>query len=200
VGLLSNRTVYYLRLTGPGAINVHATWTGTQSSLALIINGPGQVNAYARNDGNSPQDVSYTVTPANFAAGDTWLVTVASFGSGQAQGTVQITYPSGSSVSPVTNNFVVAPGNGEEVSVLVLHGAGAIAAQSNWTGTPTNMALIINGPGQVGYFARQDGPSPLSVNYNVTPANFAAGDTWLVSLVSFNSGSNATGQINVTYP
>jgi len=200
VGLLSNRTVYYLHLTAPGTISVHATWTGTQSGLALIINGPGQVNSYARSDGNSPTDVSYTVTPADFATGDNWRVSVASFGSGQAQGTVQITYPSGSSATPFTNQFVVAPGNGSEVNVLVLRGPGAIAAQANWTGVPANMALIINGPGQVGYFARNDGPSPLSVNYNVTPANFAAGDTWTVSLTSFNAGSNATGQINVTYP
>jgi hypothetical protein len=32
------------------------------------------------------------------------------------------------------------------------------------------MALIINGPGQVGYYARNDGGSPLLVSYAVTPA------------------------------
>jgi uncharacterized protein GlcG (DUF336 family) len=200
VGLLSSRTIYYLKLTGPGEITAHATWTGSQAGLSLIINGPGQVGYFARQDGSSPLSVSYTVTPANFAAGNTWLVSVASFGTGQAQGTIQITYPSGSSISPLSNDFVVAPGSGAEVSALVLKGPGAISGQASWTGTPSNLALIINGPGQVGYFARQDGSSPLSVSYTVTPANFAAGDTWLVSLASFNAGSNANGVINLTYP
>jgi hypothetical protein len=200
VNLLSNRTYYHIRLTGPGQVKARATWSGTQADLALIINGPGQVGYYARQDGPSTLEVNYTVTPADFAAGDTWLVTVASFGTGQAEGSIQITYPSGSPTSPFQDNFVVAPSTGEDVSVVVLRGPGPIAAQANWTGTPNNLALIINGPGQVSYYARQDGNSPLGVNYVVTPADFAAGANWRVSLVSFSTGTNTTGNIQLAFP
>ncbi|HEX8221391.1 MAG TPA: hypothetical protein VF914_19540 [Chloroflexia bacterium] len=200
VNLLSNRTYYHIRLTGPGQVKARATWSGTQADLALIINGPGQVGYYARQDGPSTLEVSYTVTPADFAAGDTWLVTVGSFGTGRADGSIQITYPSGSPTNPFQDNFVVAPNTGSDVSVVVLRGPGPIAAQANWTGTPNNLALIINGPGQVGYYARQDGNSPLSVNYVVTPADFAAGSNWRVSLVSFSTDTNTSGNIQLAFP
>jgi hypothetical protein len=144
--------------------------------------------------------VVYNVTPADFAAGDTWRVTVASFGAGRADGTIQITYPSGSPTSPLTTSFVVQPESASDVSVVVLRGPGAISAQSVWTGSPNNLALIINGPGQVNFYAREDGGSPLSVNYNVTPADFAAGSNWLVRLVSFSPNTNTDGLINITYP
>jgi hypothetical protein len=198
--VLSNRTYYYLRLTGPGEIKARATWSGSQANLALIINGPGQTGFYARQDGPSTLEVSYVVTPADFAAGDTWRVAVASFGAGQAEGSIQITYPSGSPTSPLQTTFVVSPSSGSAVNVVVLRRAGAIAAQANWSGSPANLALIINGPGQVNAYAREDGPSPLSVHYDVTADNFAAGANWLVRLSSFSAGTDATGNIQMAYP
>ncbi|MDQ5824638.1 MAG: hypothetical protein M3441_10580 [Chloroflexota bacterium] len=200
INILSNRTYYYLRLTGPGEIRARATWSGSQANLALIINGPGQTGFYARQDGPSTLEVSYTVTPADFATGDTWRVAVASFGTGEAEGSIQITYPSGSPTSPLQTNFVVSPNSGSAVNVVVLRGPGPVAAQMNWTGTPANLALIINGPGQTGFYARQDGPSVLSVNYVVTPADFAAGANWLIRAVSFSAGTDVTGNIQMAYP
>jgi hypothetical protein len=198
--LLSNRTIYHLRLTGPGEIRARASWSGAQGTLALIINGPGQTSYYARQDGGSPLQVSYTVTDADFATGDTWRVTVASFGTDRADGNIEITYPSGSPTVPFTNDFVVQPESGSEVSVIVLRGPGAITGQATWSGTPANLALLINGPGQVGYYARQDGPSGLVVNYVVTPDDYAAGSNWVVRLVSFAANTNTTGQINIIHP
>ncbi|HEX8229286.1 MAG TPA: hypothetical protein VF826_08230 [Chloroflexia bacterium] len=200
VNVLSNRTYYYLRLTGPGQIRARATWSGSQANLALIINGPGQTGFYARQDGASTLEVAYTVTPADFATGDTWRVAVASFGAGEAEGSIQITYPSGSPTSPLQTNFVVSPNSGSAVSVVVLRGPGPLAAQTNWTGTPANLALIINGPGQTGFYARQDGPSTLSANYVVTPADFAAGANWLVRVVSFSAGTDTSGHIQMAIP
>jgi hypothetical protein len=200
VNVLSNRTYYYLRLTGPGEIKARATWSGSQANLALIINGPGQTGFYARQDGPSTLEVTYTVTPADFATGDTWRVAVASFGAGDAEGSIQITYPSGSPTSPLQTTFVVSPNSGSAVNVIVLRGAGPIAAQTNWTGTPNNLALIINGPGQTAAYNRQDGPSPLSVNYVVTPDDFAAGANWLVRVVSFSAGTDTTGNIQIAFP
>ena len=98
-----------------------------------------------------------------------------------------------SSLSEIRNT------SGQVIHVLVLKRAGPIQAQATWSGTPANMALIVNGPGQVGYFARQDGGSPLSVSYTLTPANFASGDTWRVSLASF-SAPDASGNFKVAFP
>jgi hypothetical protein len=195
----SKRAIFYLRLTGPGQIRAYADWTGSQGELALIINGPGQEGAYAREDGPSGTEVVYNVIGGDFAAGDTWRVSIASFGTGEASGTVYLTYPSGSGASAPGISFGVSPDYGTAVNLIVLHGAGAINATANWSGTPGTMALIINGPGQVGYYARQDGGSPLSVSYTVTPANLGAGDLWRVSLTSFVA-ADANGSIEITYP
>ncbi|MDQ3927878.1 MAG: hypothetical protein M3328_01895, partial [Chloroflexota bacterium] len=200
ISVQSNRVIYYLRLTGPGQVKARATWSGSQANLALIINGPGQTNFYARQDGPSTLEVTYNVTPADFATGDTWRVTVASFGTGDADGSIQITYPSGSPTSPLQTTFVVSPNSGSAVNAIVLRGPGPVVAQMNWTGTPANLALIINGPGQVNAYARQDGPSGLIVNYNVTPADFAAGPNWLIRAVSFSAGTDVTGNIQMAYP
>jgi hypothetical protein len=199
VRLLDNRRIYYLRLTGPGEIRVRAEWTGAQPDLALIINGPGKTGYYARQDGTSPLQVAYTVTSGDLAAGDTWRVSIASFGTGRDDGTVRITYPSGSGTVPFTDDFAVGPDFGSAVNVIVLRGAGAIGAQATWSGVPPDLALIVNGPGQVGYYAREDGSSPLSVNYSVTPADFATGDSWRVSLTGF-SAPDVEGSIQLTYP
>ncbi len=204
VTLGDKRSVYHLRLTGAGQIRARATWSGTQAELALIVNGPGKVGAYARKDGTSPLEVVYNVTEADFAAGDEWRVTVASFGGGQASGMIEITYPSGSSVSPFSNDFVVKPGYGSAVSVIVLRrltstSGGTISGKATWSGSPANLALIINGPGMVGYYARKDGPSPLSAQYEATADDLSHGDTWRVSLTSFVA-PNAQGQIELSYP
>lgn len=195
----ANRRIYHIRLAAPGEIRVRAQWTGPQGDLAIIINGPGQTGYYARRDGASPLEVAYNVTGTDLAAGQEWRVTIASFGTGRADGTIRITYPSGSGSGPLLNDFAVAPGFGSAVSAIVLGGPGPIQASATWSGIPTSMALIVNGPGQVGYYARQDGPSPLSVSYSVSPADFGSGDTWFVSLTAL-SPPNADGSINLSFP
>ena len=85
------------------------------------------------------------------------------------------------------------------IDLLVLDGPGQINAEATWTGTPSSLAFIINGPGQVGYYARQDGSSPLSVSYDVTSSDFAHGDTWRVTLQSFST-TNLNGEVSFTYP
>ncbi len=199
IKMAERRTYFYLRLTGPGQIRAYAEWTGSQGDLALIINGPGQEGYYAREDGPSGTEVVYNVTGGDFAAGNTWRVAVASFGAGEASGTIYLTYPSGSGASVPGIEFGVSPNYGTAINLIVLHGAGTISGTANWSGTPGTMAAIINGPGQVGYFARQDGGSPLTVSYNVTPGNLGAGDLWRVSLAAF-SPPDANGSITITYP
>ncbi|MHB0858028.1 MAG: protein kinase domain-containing protein [Anaerolineae bacterium] len=204
VTLLDRRAIYNLRLVQAGQIRVRATWTGSQSGLALIINGPGQTGAYARKDGSSPLEVVYDVSDANLAAGEHWWVSVASFGTGEASGTVEITYPGGSSVSPFSDSFTVKQGYATSISVVVIrrllvNGGGTLEARATWTGSPADLALILNGPGQVGYYARQDGASPLVVTYSAADADLDKGDTWRFSLVSF-SAANAQGEVELNYP
>jgi serine/threonine protein kinase len=197
--LSERRQIYHLRLTEPGPIEVQTNWTGSQAQLAVIINGPGQVGAYARLDGTSPLSLSYTVTAEDFADGENWLVSIVSFGNGQAQGEVELTYPSGSDEMPVTDEYAVSDGIGTVTSLIALSGDGPISATANWSGTPTDLALIINGPGQVGFYAREDGPSPLAAGYDVTDADLVAGDIWRVSLVAFSAPS-ASGTIEISFP
>jgi len=199
VWLGGSRNIYHLRLTGPGQINVRAEWTGSQGGLALIINGPDGSGGFARQDGSSPLQVSLNVTQAQFDAGDEWRVTIASFGSGQANGTVELTYPSGSDEIPFEGDFGINTNYVSSIELLVLRWPGKIEAEATWTGTPNNLALFINGPGQVGYYARKDGGSPLTASYQVTQSDFDKGDTWRVSLTSF-SAANAEGEITLTYP
>ncbi len=196
--LLANRQVYHLMLVSPGEIRVRAAWSGAVSDLALIINGPGQVGAYARQDGPSGLEVAYTVTDADLAAGNDWRVTVASFGNGRVDGTVEIYYPGGSAYAPFVDNFAVDTWFGTSTDLVVLGSPTTLAGNATWTGVPGTMALIVNGPGQVGYYARQDGASPLSVSYSVTQTDLQAGDTWRISLMAF-SAPNAVGTMFISY-
>ncbi len=198
VGAFASRARYYIRLTGPGQVHVRAEWSGG-NTLALILNGPGQVGYYAREDGNSPLELTYNVSSGDFGSGDTWVLSIVDFGGGTAQGTVEITYPSGSTVSPFVDDFYLSDGSGAAINVIVLKNPGTIEAEATWSGSPSSMALIINGPGQVGYYAREDGSSPLSVSYEVTLDDWLSGDTWRVSWKAFSS-PNAEGNITITYP
>jgi serine/threonine protein kinase len=196
--LVGSRTIYYLRLTEPGTISARAVWSGSQSNLALIIGADGGATT-VRQDGPSGLVATWTVTPAQFEASRVWRVTVASFGSGSANGTMEITYPSGSTVTPFSGNFTIAEGYASSVTLLVLNRAGTVKAEATWAGTPVNLALILNGPGQVGAYVREDGPTGLNWSYAVSQTEFETGDTWRVSLVSF-SQANATGTVNLTHP
>jgi hypothetical protein len=191
--------VYNLRLVSPGQIRVRLNWSGSQDALALIINGPGQVNSYAREDGGNGLEVAYTVTPADFANGDHWRITIASFGNGEAEGSAEITYPGGASSSAIQSEFTINPTSGSTLSLIVLSRNGSIGAQAEWTGTPAQLALTLNGPVQTGYYARQDGASPLSLAYDISPADFGAGEVWILSLVSFLE-ADIHGNIAIEYP
>jgi hypothetical protein len=193
-----SRTIYYLRLTEPGTISARGVWSGSQTNLALIIGADGGATT-AREDGPSGLVATWNVTPAQFEESKVWRVTVASFGSGSANGTIEITYPSGSTVTPFKHDLTIAQNYALSVALLVLNRAGSIHAQATWSGTPTNLALILNGPGQVGAYVREDGPTGIDLNYDVTQADFDKGDTWRVSLISF-SPADATGTVSLTHP
>ncbi len=89
----SNREIVEFELTNTGVIDVKAEWSGTAQKLALILNGPGRVQYYARKDGKSPMVLRYKVSGDILSLGKTWKISVVNFGSNTvARGTVQVNY------------------------------------------------------------------------------------------------------------
>ena len=82
---------------------------------------------------------------------------------------------------------------------------GTITLEATWTsevGT-VNLALILNGPGQISYYAREDGPSPLQTEYTLytpTAQDVAKGESWTASIVNFSERGPVSGTLKVIYP
>lgn len=76
--------------------------------------------------------------------------------------------------------------------------AGKIKVEATWSQGGA-LALILNGPGQTGYYARQDGASPLRLEFDLTPELLAKGEGWRVSLANFSRAA-ASGSIRALYP
>jgi hypothetical protein len=106
-----NREVVELEVRSTGKIDVKAEWRGTASSLALILNGPGQTQAYARKDGKSPLSLSYHVGQRLLSLGKMWRVSVVNFNTRTAaQGKVKITFPGAPvSITPEREAVVEKP-------------------------------------------------------------------------------------------
>jgi len=193
----NKRTFFHMRLTGPGQIRAYAEWTGSQSELTLIIAGTTDAVPKEQVTGPSGTEVDYTVTAADFANSDSWWVTISNGGDGDASGIIYLTYPSGSSAAAPALSFNVGPNNRRSVSLIVLHGAGALSAQATWSGLPEVMSLALYGPGRSGFYFREDGGSPLSGSYTVTASDLGAGDLWWVTS---SSSADTEGSITITYP
>lgn len=87
-----------------------------------------------------------------------------------------------------------------QVFTVTLDAAGALRARATWSGAD-RLALILNGPGQTGYYAREDGSSPLSLTFTVTDELLERGAEWTLSVVNFGSGGPpAEGTLAVTLP
>ena len=197
--LAGNRNIYHLRLTEPGVIWARTVWTGSQSDLSLILNGPAGTSAFSRENGPSPLEVKWEATSAEWDVSDEWTVTVASFGTDAAAGTIELDYPSGSAETLFEDSWRIADGYASSIDLLVLNRTGTIRAEATWTGRPINLTMMIYGPGQAVYYARRDGSSPLTVSYAVTEDDLEHGDIWRVYLVSFDS-PDIDGKISLTYP
>jgi len=88
------REVISIEVETAGKIEARAEWSGTTQSLALLLNGPGQTQTYAREYGGSPLSLTFNVTSRLLSLGKTWKVSVVNFSSrASARGKVQITYP-----------------------------------------------------------------------------------------------------------
>ncbi|MGQ9682611.1 MAG: protein kinase domain-containing protein [Anaerolineae bacterium] len=204
ISIRGNRVEYNLRLTGPGLIRFRLTWSGSQGNLALIINGPGQVGYYARQDGGTPLEVSYNVTEADFKKGDAWKVSVVSFGNGIASGTVQIWYPSGSSVSPYQAGLQLSPDDALSCTLvvtkrLIMTSDYSVQARATWSGPASNTSLTVASRANPAIWAEKSGNSPLEVRRDVSGSDASVGDTWLIWFKG-SGASSAEGTLELFYP
>jgi len=201
----------FFEVQRPGLIKVKADFSGP--NLALILNGPRQLGYYARVDGSGPLTLSYNVTAADLAKGTAWRLRLKNFSNTPAQN-VQITleHPNVASLTPaatvgqiLTNPLTpvgatpnsLPAGDRREVFFEVRR-PGRIKVDAGFSGP--NLALILNGPGQLGYYARVDGSGPLTLNYNVTAADVQKGTEWRLSLVNFSANDAQNVLIDIRYP
>ncbi|HDZ40176.1 MAG TPA: hypothetical protein ENH59_00630 [Bacteroidetes bacterium] len=105
----NNREIVEFELTNAGVIVAKAEWSGTAQKMALILNGPGRAQYYARKDGKSPMVLRYKVSENILSLGKTWKISVVNFGSGtNAHGNVQVNYPGAAvTIQPVKQKVVM---------------------------------------------------------------------------------------------
>ncbi len=98
----ADKLVVDLKIAGPGRIRARAVWTGTATSLALILNGPGMTQAYARRDGPSPLSLEFDITDELAVRGSDWRISAVGFQAGAtARGTLTVELPAAPSIPPV---------------------------------------------------------------------------------------------------
>lgn len=87
-----------------------------------------------------------------------------------------------------------------DVLEITLGRAGVVRIQVSWRGSTETLAVILNGPGQTNTYARQDGRSPLTVEFEVTDDLLRLGRQWRVSVVNFSRQGRAVGRIVADVP
>ncbi|MBW2738803.1 MAG: AbfB domain-containing protein [Deltaproteobacteria bacterium] len=87
-----------------------------------------------------------------------------------------------------------------EVIELQAEKKGTITASVSWSDGPDRLAVILNGPGQIGYYARQDGTSPITFTYTLTSQDLARGKQWKVSVVNLSTKSASPVTAGIDFP
>ena len=87
----------------------------------------------------------------------------------------------------------------KETIELTIEQPGSIEATAEWSPKKAELALILFGPGQMNYYRRSDGKSPLELSFTVTEQDTAEGSSWRLKLVN-QSGETVEGKLRVSYP
>ena len=87
----------------------------------------------------------------------------------------------------------------KETIELTIEQPGSIEATAEWSPEKAELALILFGPGQMNYYRRSDGKSPLELSFIVTEQDIAQGASWRLKLVN-QSGETVEGKLRVSYP
>jgi hypothetical protein len=59
---------------------------------------------------------------------------------------------------------------------------GEATATVSWEGGPRQLIVYLEGPGQMGPYAREYGQSPINLAYTFTPEDIAKGEDWVISV------------------
>lgn len=90
-------------------------------------------------------------------------------------------------ISPGVSTGTLSAQVPEIVRRFAVKKPGPIEAALTWNSGDCPLSLILNGPGQVGYFARKDGASPLSLEFVVTEQQIAKGSDWSITAACFGN-------------
>ena len=82
---------------------------------------------------------------------------------------------------------------------LTVEQPGDIVATAEWNPKKAELALILFGPGQMNYYRRSDGKSPLELTFTVTAQDTAEGSAWRLKLVN-QSGESVEGMLRISFP
>lgn len=95
-------------------------------------------------------------------------------------------------------SFSIGPqfGAGKEISITIKEPT-HIKVTATWMQKETKLALILNGPGQVGYYERKDGYPPLTLEFEVSKDLVARGSNWKISIVNYNRGIKVNGSLDI---
>lgn len=77
---------------------------------------------------------------------------------------------------------------------------GMFTAKIEWEGSAQKLSLTLNGPGQVEYYVRRNGSSPLYLQFKFTKEQVTTGGDWKLSIVNFETDKTASGGISLYWP
>jgi len=86
-----------------------------------------------------------------------------------------------------------------KTSSFAVTAPGNIVLRVDWRGA-ANLALVLNGPGQTGYYVRKDGKSPLRAVYTVIRQDIQKRGHWTASIINFSRTNSASGSLRIEYP
>ena len=127
------------------------------------------------------------------------IVIFAAAGAGLAQiSTKSGGTPSVEKSALVSRSFNLS-GQGRETVEIEVTSPGKLEVKAEWTGSAAKLALILNGPDRVQFYARQDGQSPLALTFHFDQSHLAKGKDWKVSVALFGEGT-ARGKMEIRLP
>jgi len=93
-------------------------------------------------------------------------------------------------------SFTLASDFGSQESLeFQVRRPGTIHLAAKWSGAPSSLALILNGPGKVAAYDRKDGGSLLKLEYQVTQTDVLSGGTWTASIHNYSERGPVSGTL-----
>jgi PEGA domain len=167
----------------PKFIDIYGPDIFTEGNVQALRNGTFDLGHYAAKFTDYIQQGRHSQSPGE-------LTSAPSAGLAQSSPT--------SAPGTITKSFALSDAFGSrEIVQFQVAQPGRIVLEAHWAGN-TPLALILNGPGRGGAYARKDGVSPLTVEYFVTSQDISSGNGWRASIVNFSRQGPVTGTLSVT--